>query len=65
MTPADLVRFIGWKWDAFHVGIAAAAAGRLYHAAGGVSGIWQSFTTRGGIVGIVKSLLFGTNSSKS
>lgn len=49
--------FIGWKWDAFHLAIAAGIAGRLWHAAGG----WRGFMKLGGLVGVVKSLLFGTN----
>lgn len=57
MTTDDLINLIGWKWDAFHVAIAAGVLGRLWHAAGG----WRGFMKLGGLVGVVKSLLFGTN----
>lgn len=57
MSTIDWSQIIGWKWDVYHVGIAAAILGRAYHAAGG----WRGIVTRGGLVGIVKALLFGTN----
>lgn len=57
MSTDDIMQLIGWKWDAFHVAIAAGILGRLWHAAGG----WRGFMKLGGLVGIVKSLLFGTN----
>ena len=60
MNAEDLANLIGWKTDAFHVALAAAAIGRIWHAAGGLKGI----TTRGGIVGMLRALLFGTNTPK-
>ena len=57
MSTDDIAALLGWKWDAWHVGIALMLAGRVWHAAGG----WRGVMSRGGIVGIVKAVLFGTN----
>lgn len=61
MTTDDVIQFLNWRWDAIHVAALVAILGRLYHAAGGYKGLWSTITSRGGIVGLVKALLFGTN----
>lgn len=56
----DILKFLGTYMDAAHASLAiiiVSMLGRAWHAAGG----WRGFMRLGGLVGIVKSLLFGTN----
>lgn len=55
MSIDDLANFLssvsGMKLDAFHIVVVLGILGRLWHAA----------TSHGGLVGIFKALLYGTN----
>jgi hypothetical protein len=64
MSEDQLQQLLGWKFDAFHVALAIAVIGRIWRHAGGAGGIWSTLTTRGGLVGVIKTLLFGTNQPK-
>lgn len=51
----EILQLLGWHTDAVHIALALALMGRIYHAA----------RTNGGLVGIVKALLYGTNTPAS
>lgn len=59
MNTDQVEQLLGWHTDAAHVLIVVAIVGRIWRHAGGVTGIWTTLTTRGGIVGVVKALIFG------